>query len=67
MKAPVVITHHRRRRLVMLSVEEFDRLRENAKPQAYPLHSLDDETVLQIASSKMSGEHNELDKLMYDE
>lgn len=68
LKAPIVITHHRRRRLVMLSVEEFDRLQKLAAgPQAFKLEELDDEIVSEIASAKMGARHNKLNQLMSGE
>ena len=68
LRAPIVITHHRRKRLVMLSIEEFERLRHLAtEPQAFKLDELDDRVLTQIVDAHMDPRHADLDALMGDE
>lgn len=54
LKTPIVITHRRRRRLVMLAIEEFERLELLAQsPKVFRLHELGTDILEQIAKSEM--------------
>jgi prevent-host-death family protein len=57
---PVVITRNGRERLVMLSIDEYRRLRRRSR-EVIRVEDLSDEEVAQIAKGRMDPRHDHLD------
>jgi PHD/YefM family antitoxin component YafN of YafNO toxin-antitoxin module len=64
--APIAITHHGRRRHVMMSIAEFERLEKAASPRVYRLADLPDDLAGTLAGAEMDPRHADLDKLLDD-
>lgn len=64
LKAPVAITHRGRRRHVLMSIDEFERLEQAASPRAYRLGELPDDLANELESAEMDSRHDHLDKLL---
>ena len=62
--APVAITHRGRRRHVLMSIDEFERLEHAASPRAYRLGELPADLAEGLASAEMDPRHDHLDKLL---
>jgi prevent-host-death family protein len=64
-RAPVEVTYHGRAELVVLSLEDYELLRQNRKiatlSKDLPLAKLE-----RIASNRMDSDHADLDSLMND-
>jgi prevent-host-death family protein len=57
---PVVITRNGRERLVMISVDEYRRLRRRSR-EVIRVEDLSDEEVAQIVAGRMDPRHDHLD------
>jgi Antitoxin Phd_YefM, type II toxin-antitoxin system len=62
--APIAITHHGRRRHVLMSMAEYERLDGAASPKVYRLVDLPDDLADALATADMDARHNHLDKLL---
>jgi prevent-host-death family protein len=62
--APIAITHHGRRRHVLMSVAEYERLEGAAAPRVYRLGELPDDIADALASAEMDPRHAHLDALL---
>jgi prevent-host-death family protein len=62
---PVQVTYHGRPELVVLSVEDYELLRQNRKI-AYTIGDMPIEKLERIAASKMDERHDPLNALMDD-
>ena len=62
---PVIITRKGRDRLVLVSAEEFDRLRR-ASRRARTIEELSEAEVAEIAEAHVPAEHDHLDALLDD-
>jgi prevent-host-death family protein len=66
---PIAITHHGRKRHVMLSYEEYERLKKTAK-RAYPktrvyrMKEIPDELLKDLAEAEMDARHEHLNEIM---
>jgi PHD/YefM family antitoxin component YafN of YafNO toxin-antitoxin module len=60
---PVTITRNGRDRLVLMSVEEFQRLSRYA-PRARSIEELTDEELTMIGEARVSAEHDHLNALL---
>jgi PHD/YefM family antitoxin component YafN of YafNO toxin-antitoxin module len=65
LQEPVTITRNGRDRLVLISTEEYDRLRASYR-RAIRIEDLSDEEMEEIYQSKMSEEYNYLDEELKD-
>jgi prevent-host-death family protein len=63
---PVQVTYHGRPELVVMSVEDYELLRQNRK-LAYRMEQMPIETIERIAANKMDARHAHLNALMDDE
>ena len=61
LKEPVSITHHGRPRTVLMSIDEYNRLKSRDK-QSFAVEDLPAELIEQIARSEMDPAHDHLDK-----
>jgi prevent-host-death family protein len=64
LKAPVAITHRGRRRHVLMSIDEFERLEQAATPGAYRLGELPADLADGLEHAEMDPRHDHLDKLL---
>jgi prevent-host-death family protein len=64
LKAPIAITHRGRRRHVLMSIDEFERLEQAASPRAYRLGELPADLADELVSAEMDSRHDHLDKLL---
>lgn len=64
LKAPVAITHRGRRRHVLMSIDEFERLEQAASPRAYRLGELPPDLADELEGVEMDSRHDHLDKLL---
>ncbi len=64
LKAPIAITHRGRRRHVLMSIDEFERLEQAASPRAYRLGELPADLADELGSAEMNSRHEHLDKLL---
>jgi PHD/YefM family antitoxin component YafN of YafNO toxin-antitoxin module len=62
--APIAITFRGRRRHVMMSAEEFERLSRAAAPRVYALHEIPDDLLADLAGARMEDGHESLDAEM---
>jgi prevent-host-death family protein len=62
---PVQVTYHGRPELVVMSVEDYDLLRQNRKI-AYRLEEMPSEKIERIAANRMDEQHSHLNALMDD-
>jgi prevent-host-death family protein len=62
--APIAITHRGRRRHVLMSIDEFERLEKAATARAYTLAELPKDLADELATAEMDARHNHLDKLL---
>lgn len=62
---PVTITRNGRDRLVLLSVEEFERMRRYT-PRTRRIEELTDEELAMIAAARVPKEHDHLNTLLDD-
>jgi prevent-host-death family protein len=62
---PVEVTYHGRAELVVMSVEDYELLRQNRK-LAYRIDAMPVERIKRIAANKMDERHSGLDTLMDD-
>ena len=62
---PVIVTRNGRDRTVMISAEEYARLKRRDR-QAFDVGELPDETIEAIRNAKMDPRHNHLDDLIKD-
>ncbi|MBF0562451.1 MAG: type II toxin-antitoxin system Phd/YefM family antitoxin [Alphaproteobacteria bacterium] len=60
---PVAITHHGRERLVLLSVEEYRRLKSRDR-RAFGVEDLSPEVIEAVAAAEMDARFNNLDALL---
>jgi len=60
LKEPVAITHHGRRRLVLISADEYQQLVKRART-ALPVSGLPEHDIEMIRKTTVSDEHNHLD------
>jgi prevent-host-death family protein len=63
---PVSITYHGRRRLVIMSTAEYERLQKAAEPRVYTIDQIPDDLLEDLAGAKMSSAHAGLDDLLDD-
>jgi antitoxin Phd len=63
LKAPIAITHRGRRRYVLMSIDEFERLEQAASPRAYRLGELPADLAGGLVKAEMDPRHDDLDKL----
>ena len=63
LREPVEITRHGRSHLVLLSADEFRRLKRGNR-RAYAAAELSEEIVGRIAKSRMAPRHRKLDRLL---
>jgi prevent-host-death family protein len=61
---PVAITYHGRRRLVMMSIIEYERLRKASEPRVYRLEDIPEYLLSELAQAHMSSEHDHLNALL---
>jgi prevent-host-death family protein len=64
LKAPIAITHRGRRRHVLMSIDEFERLEQAASPRAYRMGELPADLASELANAEMDPRHDDLDKLL---
>jgi PHD/YefM family antitoxin component YafN of YafNO toxin-antitoxin module len=64
-RAPVQVTYHGRAELVVLSVEDYELLRQNRKA-VYRIEDMPIEKIERIAANKMDERHAHLNALMDD-
>lgn len=64
LKAPIAITHRGRRRHVLMSIDEFERLEQAASSRAYRLGELPADLADELGSAEMDSRHEHLDKLL---
>ena len=57
---PVAITFRGRRRHIMMSVKEFERLQRLSEPKVYQLGELPDDLLSDLARAEMGAEHEHL-------
>ena len=62
--APIAITHHGRRRHVLMSFAEYERLKSAASTRVYRLAELPDDLAEGLATAEMDPRHAHLDKLL---
>ncbi len=62
---PVIVTRNGRDRTVLISAEEYSRLKRRDR-QAFGVGELPDETVEAIGRAKMDARHDHLDDLVKD-
>jgi PHD/YefM family antitoxin component YafN of YafNO toxin-antitoxin module len=58
---PIAITFRGRRRHVMMSMQEFERLQRLADPQVYRLAEIPDDLLLALSEAEMDSRHKHLD------
>ena len=63
LKQPVTITRNGRDRLVLLSVDEFERMKRYA-PRSRLIEELDDEELAMIEGARVAPEHDHLNALL---
>ena len=63
LREPVEITRHGRSHLVLLSADEFQRLKRG-KRRAYAAEELPKDMIAKVAKSRMASRHRKLDRLM---
>lgn len=63
LKEPLAITHHGRERLVLLSVEEYNRLKRRDR-RSYAVEELPEWLVEEISKAEMDERFEGLDKIM---
>ena len=63
-KSPVLVTRHNRPWFVVLSPEEYERLKRYDTRQALYPHELSDELSNEIERAEMDPRHDQLDRLM---
>jgi len=64
-RAPVEVTYHGRPELVVMSVEDYELLRQNRR-LAFARDELPPAKIERIAANRMTAEHADLDTLMDD-
>jgi prevent-host-death family protein len=64
LKAPIAITHRGRRRHVLMSIDEFERLEHAASARAYRLGDLPADLADGLINADMDPKHDYLDKLL---
>jgi hypothetical protein len=62
--APIAITHRGRRRHVMMSIDEFNRLEQAASARVYRIGELPPDLTEDLANVEMDSRHDHLDKLL---
>ncbi|WP_183245934.1 type II toxin-antitoxin system Phd/YefM family antitoxin [Bradyrhizobium sp. cir1] len=62
--APIAITHRGRRRHVMMSIDEFNRLEQAASARVYRIGELPADLAEDLANVEMDSRHDHLDKLL---
>lgn len=62
--APIAITHRGRRRHVMMSIDEFNRLERAANTRVYGIGELPADLAEDLATVEMDSRHDHLDKLL---
>lgn len=62
---PITITRNGRDRLVLVSAEEFERIRRYA-PRSRRIEDLTDEELTMISQARVSSEHDHLNVLVED-
>jgi PHD/YefM family antitoxin component YafN of YafNO toxin-antitoxin module len=62
--APIAITHRGRRRYVMMSIDEFNRLSRAASTRVYRIRELPADLADDLATVEMGSRHDHLDKLL---
>lgn len=62
---PVEVTYHGRAELVVMSVEDYELLRQNRK-LAYRIDEMPVEKIERIAANKMDDRHSDMNALMDD-
>lgn len=62
--APIAITHRGRRRHVMMSIDEFNRLEQAAGARVYRIGELPADLAEDLANVEMDSRHDHLDKLL---
>ncbi|WP_439364520.1 type II toxin-antitoxin system Phd/YefM family antitoxin [Bradyrhizobium sp. DASA03005] len=62
--APIAITHRGRRRHVMMSIDEFNRLEQAASASVYRIGELPGDLAEDLANVEMDSRHDHLDKLL---
>ncbi|WP_092033837.1 type II toxin-antitoxin system Phd/YefM family antitoxin [Bradyrhizobium sp. OK095] len=62
--APIAITHRGRRRHVMMSIDEFNRLERAASARVYTIGELPADLAEDLANVEMDSRHDHLDKLL---
>lgn len=63
LKEPVGITHHGRPRIVMMSMDEYRRLKRRDK-RSFAVEELPEELVARIGAGEMDRRHDHLDSLL---
>jgi prevent-host-death family protein len=63
LREPVEITRHGREHLVLLSADEYRRLKGRDR-RAYAAEELQEELLEKVAASKMAKRHKKLDRLL---
>jgi prevent-host-death family protein len=62
-REPVEITRHGRRHLVLMSADEYERLKQRRR-RAYAAGELPKELLRAVARSRMARKHGKLDRLL---
>ena len=63
-KHPLIVTRHRRPWFVVLSPDEYERLKSYDTRQALYPHELSDELAQELKNAEMDRRHAHLDRLM---
>lgn len=63
LREPIAITHHGRERLVLLSMEEYTRLK-NRERKSYAVEELPEWIVEAVAKAEMDPKFDELNRLL---
>jgi prevent-host-death family protein len=64
LKAPIAITHRGRRRHVLMSIDEFERMEQATGTRAYRLGDLPADLADELVNADMDPRHDHLDKLL---
>lgn len=64
LKAPIAITHRGRRRHVLMSIDEFERMEQAAGTRVYRLGELPADLADELVNADMDPRHDQLDKLL---
>jgi prevent-host-death family protein len=62
--SPIAITHRGRRRHVLMSIAEYERLEGAAAPKVYRVGELPDDIADALPSAEMDARHAHLDRLL---